>query len=289
VDRLAGERGFCRAGVTAPVNLAQLHFHEEPPLSGTRGSGTVFFAGCTMACRYCQNHSISRARPGEPGWGTELTGPGLARVFLSLAAAGAHNLNLVSATPHLAVVMEALGLARAEGLRLPVVYNTSGYERVAVLKAVEGLIEVYLPDAKYASEAVAQRFSGAADYVRRSRAALLEMRRQVGHLRLGPDGLAGRGLLVRHLVLPAGLAGTAQVLADLAESLGPGTWVSLMAQYTPNDLVKDDPELGRPLAPEEYRAALAALEVAGLSRGFVQDLESAGEAYVPEFEGRPDP
>jgi len=284
VDRTRGELGFCRAGLTAPVNLAQLHFDEEPPISGRRGSGAVFFAGCTLACRFCQNQAISQGGSGE-----ELDAQGLAEVFLSLERSGAHNLNLVTPTPHLPVILEALALARGRGLGLPVVYNTSGYERPAALKLLEGLIEIYLPDYKYASDEVAARLSGAGNYVGPARAAIAEMHRQTGPLRLNDEGLAEGGVLVRHLVLPGDLAGTAEVLRDLVRLAGPQVFVSLMSQYTPVHLAAQTPGLERRLLPREYAAAWAALEAAGIENGFVQELSSASTSYVPAFRERSRP
>lgn len=278
VDRLAGERGFCRAGLTAPVNLAQLHYGEEPPISGQRGSGTIFFAGCTMACRFCQNFQISQL-----GWGSELEAEGLAAVFLELQAARAHNINLVTPTPHLPVILEALALARENGCTLPVVYNTSGYERAAAIRQMDGLIEIYMPDYKYADNAVAARLSDAPNYVQQARAALEEMFRQVGPLQVDREGVALRGVLVRHLVLPGGLSGTDQVLADLRRLGGPRVAVSLMAQYRPMYRADQTPGLERPLLAAEFEQARAALEQAGISRGYVQSLASANGEYLPGF------
>ena len=241
VDRLAGARGFCRAGLSAPVNIAQLHQAEEPPISGSQGSGTVFFAGCTLACCFCQNHAIS-----QEGWGEEMQAPDLAAVFLELQLAGAHNLNLVTPTPHLVVILEALALARQHGLTLPIVYNTSGYERAATIGQLRGLVEIYLPDYKYADNAVAARLSQAPNYLEHCRAALREMCEQVGQLELDERGLARRGVLVRHLVLPHNLSGTGQVLRDLVRLGGRGIWLSLMSQYTPLYKARETPGLERP-------------------------------------------
>ena len=278
VNRLEDQRGFCRAGVKAAVNVAQLHFGEEPPISGHKGSGTVFFAGCTLACRFCQNYQISQV-----GWGEELEPEDLAAVFLRLQLGGAHNINLVTPTPHLVGILEALAIARENGLTLPVVYNTSGYERAATIRRLEGLIEIYLPDYKYADEDVARRLSQAEGYVKHCRAALAEMFRQVGPLELDQDGVARRGVLVRHLVLPENLSGSDRVLPDLVSLGGPEVWVSLMSQYHPMYQADQHPPLDRRLYADEYRAALAALEQAGIQNGFVQDLASADGQYVPGF------
>ncbi len=278
VNRQEGERGFCRAGVKAVVNTAQLHHGEEPPISGSQGSGTVFFAGCTLACRFCQNYQIS-----QEGWGEELSTEDLAAVFLRLQLNGAHNLNLVTPTPHLVAILEALALARENGFKLPVVYNTSGYERAATLRRLEGLVEIYMPDYKYADGAVAARLSEAPNYVEHCRAALAEMHRQVGPLQVDERGVAQRGLLVRHLVLPHNLSGSDRVLPDLVRLAGPRVWVSLMSQYHPMYKACDDPELGRRLTAAEYRAATEALEAAGIENGFVQGLASANGEYLPGF------
>ena len=279
VDRLAGELGFCRAGSsTAAVNTSQLHFGEEPPISGTKGSGTVFFAGCTLACQFCQNWRISQG-----GGGEETSPEDLAGMFLGLEMAGAHNINLVTPTPHLVVILKALAIARGYGLALPVVYNTSGYESAAVLRQMEGLIEVYLPDFKYIDEAVAERLSQAANYVAAARSGLTEMHRQVGNLKLEDDGIAYRGVMVRHLVLPGGLSGTPQVLAEIADICGPGAWISLMSQYFPTYKAMETPGLERRINQAEYQEATEALERLGLSRGFVQGLASATDELVPRW------
>lgn len=278
VDRLAGERGFCRAGLTAPVNIAQLHHGEEPPISGRQGSGTVFFAGCTLACRFCQNYAIS-----QEGWGQEMNAQDLAAVFLELQLAGAHNLNLVTPTPHLEVILEALALARRHGCRLPVVYNTSGYERAAAIRQLKGLIEIYLPDYKYSDNAVAERLSQARGYVEHCRASLREMFEQVGDLVLDSQGVAVRGVLVRHLVLPGNLSGTDEVLRDLVRLGGRGVCLSLMSQYTPMFKARQTEGIERRLLAAEYQAATAALERAGIEHGFVQGLGSANGKYVPGF------
>ncbi len=278
VDRLAGDKGFCRAGLKAPVNIAQLHHGEEPPISGSQGSGTVFFAGCTLACRFCQNYAIS-----QEGWGQEMDAEDLAAVFLELQLAGAHNINLVTPTPHLVVILEALAMARAHGLKLPLVYNTSGYERAATIRQLAGLVEVYLPDYKYADNAVAARLSQAPNYVEHCRAGLREMFEQVGDLRLDEQGVAVGGVLVRHLVLPNNLSGTDEVLKDLVRLGGRGVWLSLMSQYTPLYKAKQTEGIERRLLAAEYQAAQAAMEEAGISNGFVQDLQSADGKYVPGF------
>ena len=279
VNRLEGERGFCRAGgATAAVNTAQLHFGEEPPISGSEGSGTVFFAGCTMACVFCQNHQIS-----QEGWGEELTPEDLALVFLRLKLNGAHNLNLVTPTPHLVTILKALAIAREGGCDLPVVYNTSGYERAAAIRQLDGLVEIYMPDYKYADNQVAERLSQAGNYVEHCRAALAEMHRQVGALELDDKGVAVRGMLVRHLVLPEGLSQSPEVIRGLAAITGGQGWISLMSQYHPMYKACDTPGLDRTLYGYEFKEATDALEEAGLENGFVQGLSSSNGEYLPGF------
>lgn len=278
VNRLAGQRGFCRAGRLAAVNTYQLHPGEEPPISGQHGSGTVFFAGCTLACRFCQNYAIS-----QEGWGEELEAPQLARIFLELQEAGAHNINLVTPTPHAAAILEALALARRAGLRLPIVYNTSGYERPAVIRQLDGLIEIYLPDYKYADENAARRLSNAPGYAKYCSMALTEMFDQVGNLDYDDDGVATQGILVRHLVLPENLAGTAWVLRELTRVCGRRVAVSLMSQYFPAYKAAQTKGVGRPISAAEYAAARQALDEAGVGLAFVQSLSSATDELTPRF------
>ncbi len=277
-DRLQGERGFCGAGLKAVVNTAQLHHGEEPPISGSSGSGTIFFSGCTLACRFCQNYQIS-----QEGHGEEVSAEDLAAIFLRLQLNGAHNLNLVTPTPHLVPILEALAIARENGCLLPVVYNTSGYERAATIRHLAGLVEIYLPDYKYFDNQVATRLSDAPNYVEHCRAALTEMHRQVGPLQLDDNGVAIRGVLVRHLVLPHNYSGTDKVLPDLVSIGGPEVWVGLMSQYNPMYKACDTPGLERRLLGAEYRAATQALEKAGIENGFVQGLASSNGDYLPGF------
>jgi putative pyruvate formate lyase activating enzyme len=281
VNRMS-ERGFCGAGLTASVNLEQLHFGEEPPISGHRGSGTVFFSGCTLDCCYCQNHQISRSHEGARQMGVWQ----LAEVFLQLQEKGAHNINLVSPTPYVVVILKALALARESGLHLPVVYNTSGYEQIDTLRALAGLIDIYLPDYKYPDPARAQELSGAADYPLAAQAALAEMLAQVGHLRLDDDGIAQSGIMVRHLVLPNNMSDSAKALADIVRICGNEVYISLMAQYTPLYKAGQTPGLERPLREEEYAAVVGAMEDLNLGNGFIQKLSSAGPEQIPVFRSK---
>ncbi len=269
VNRLAGEVGFCRAGELAKVASWNVHMWEEPPITGTRGSGTIFFSHCTGRCLFCQNYPISQL-----GVGQEVTAERLAEMMLELQRRGCHNINLVTPTHYVPQVLAALEIAAFRGLRIPLVYNTSGYDTVETLRLLDGVVDIYLPDAKYADDAVAQRISGFRDYVAHNRAALLEMQRQVGDtLVRDAMGVARRGMIIRHLVLPKGLAQTPEVLRWIAENVSRQVWVSLMAQYFPAHKAVDHEELGRRLLPYEYAEALEAFEAAGLENGWRQELE----------------
>ncbi len=278
-DRLAGGRGACGADGRVMVALSGPHHGEEPPISGERGSGTVFFANCPLRCVFCQNHEISHG-----GLGRELSVPDLAGLFLDLMTKNVHNLNLVTAGHYLPWVTAALAEAAEQGFDLPVVYNSSGYESVAALAQLDGVVDVYLPDLKYADPARARRLSSVSDYVNVSREAFGEMFAQAGPLRLDPQGLARQGVLVRHLVLPGGAADARNVLAWLAESGFGAAPVSLMAQYLPRHRAAEFAEIDRPLDPAEYLEAGSALDDLGLE-GFLQEMTAATDELIPDFEG----
>jgi putative pyruvate formate lyase activating enzyme len=273
VNRLRGEQGICRMGALPKVSSWNLHCWEEPPISGTRGSGTVFFSGCTGCCRFCQNYPISQL-----GYGQAVSIERLAEMMLELQRKGAHNINFVTPTHFMPHILAALPHAVEGGLHVPLVYNTSGYERVEALQLLEGVVDLWLPDAKYADDAVARRLSGFENYVDINRDALREIHRQVGaELVLDGQGIAIRGMIVRHLVLPGGLAGTPDVLLWIARSLSPRILVSLMDQYFPAHRAIGDPLLGRKVTATEYKTALEALHAAGLENGWCQDTVSDGD------------
>ncbi len=266
VDRLAGETGFCRAGLKPRIASANVHNGEEPPISGSRGSGTIFLSHCTLRCRFCQNFPISKLGNGE-----DLTTPGLAERMLKLQALGVHNINFVTPGHYLPQILAALLLAIPRGFRLPLVWNTSGYEKVDVLRLLDGIVDIYLPDMKYADEEPAVKFSSAPGYREINRAAILEMFRQVGHLELDREGIAVKGLIIRHLVLPEGAAGSRETLAWIAGNLGAETHVALMNQYFPAHEACEVPELHRRITDGEYAEAVDALEEFGLENGWVQE------------------
>lgn len=266
VNRLVGETGVCRAGARPRIASANVHRGEEPPISGTAGSGTIFFSGCSLHCKFCQNFPISQL-----GNGNDLTTGELAARFLKLQSLGVHNINLVTPTHFLPQVLAALYLAIGRGVRLPIVWNSSGYERVDALRLLDGIVAVYLPDMKYAAEEPAVRFSSAPGYREVNRAAVREMLRQVGHLRVDDDGIAVQGIIIRHLVLPEGGAGSAETLRWIGENLGHETHVSLMKQFFPAHEAASVPGIHRRVTDEEYEEAVEALEEAGLENGWVQE------------------
>ncbi len=267
VDRTSGQVGYCRSDDHARVASHNVHRGEEPPISGSRGSGTIFFSNCTARCLFCQNFPIS-----QNGVGVRVTPTQLAGMMLELQRLGCHNINLVTPTHYVPQILHAVLLAAAKGLTIPLVYNTSGYDRVETLRLLDGVVDIYLPDAKYADDEMARRLSDYRGYVDANRAALVEMRRQVGDgLELDDAGIARRGMLVRHLVLPEDLSQTGQVLEWLAEHLSKNVWISLMLQYFPAHRAVGHPVLGRGLLRSEYAAARQTLADLGLEEGWCQE------------------
>lgn len=260
VDRRRGERGRCRIGGELVVASSGLHFGEERELVGSGGSGTIFLSGCSLSCVFCQNSDISQSERG-----TVLSVDEAARLMISLEAQGAENVNLVTPTHQGPLLFEAVQLARSRGLHVPVVYNSSGYDSVEFLREIEGLVEIYMPDMKYGSSVVAERCSGIAGYAERSQEALLEMHRQVGTLELDERGVAARGLLVRHLVLPEGLAGSRAVIDFLVDRISPRTALNIMAQYHPAHRAADQPQLRRRPSFAEVEAVRAYARQRGMT------------------------
>ncbi|MBN2171006.1 MAG: radical SAM protein [Candidatus Krumholzibacteriota bacterium] len=268
-DRASGGTGFCRTGRDARVASAGPHLGEEDVLRGWRGSGTIFFARCNLACVFCQNHDISQGESGQP-----LAAVVLADIMLTLQDRGCHNVNLVSPSHVVAQVLAAVDLAAGRGLALPLVYNTNAYDALETLRLLDGVVDVYMPDFKFWDPAAAERCVGARDYPERARAAIAEMHRQVGVLRVDGEGLARRGVLLRHLVMPGGEADTAAVLGWVAAALSPDTALNLMGQYRPAHRVgtpdgaggRRFAELDRPPSASEMASARAAAAAAGLWR-----------------------
>jgi len=261
VDRRWGERGRCGVGAGAKVASFGPHFGEEPPLVGRRGSGTVFFSGCNLSCVFCQNYTISQL-----GEGQQVSTEHLAEIFLGLARRGCHNINLVTPTHQAPVIVSALALARQAGLELPIVWNCGGYESPEVLRLLDGIVDIYMPDAKYGDDAAAARYSGAPEYATNLEAVLCEMHRQVGDLVI-EEGIAQRGMLIRHLVLPSGIAASARVFTMIASHLGRNTYLNVMQQYRPCYRADEYPELACRLLPSEYAEAVRSARELGLHRG----------------------
>ncbi|MFH1710112.1 MAG: radical SAM protein [bacterium] len=282
VDRTSGQLGVCRASDKARVSSATSHFGEEPMITGKKGSGTIFFSNCNLRCKYCQNYQIS-----QEGLGDEISDEQLADMMLKLQLKGCHNINLVSPTHYLPNIINALAMAAERGLNIPLVYNTNGYEKVETLQMLDGIVDIYLPDIKYSSNSIAVRLSNAPDYCDHNKAALKEMYRQVGNLELDKNGIAVKGLLVRHLVLPNDLAGSREAFRFLANEISKDVHVGVMAQYKPCFKAVNDGELGRKLTPDEYRKALIWAKGSGLHNILIQELDSS-DVFLPDFK-RTDP
>ncbi|MFA6056191.1 MAG: radical SAM protein, partial [Thermodesulfovibrionales bacterium] len=261
VDRTAGEKGFCRTGDKPFISSYSPHFGEEKPLVGKLGSGTIFMGNCNLGCIFCQNYSISHL-----GEGIVMSFEKLADVMLSLQNDGCHNINFVTPTHQTPMLLRSLLIASEKGLRLPIVYNCGGYESLHAIQLLEGVVDIYMPDFKYADPAMAKKYSGAENYPEVARAALKEMHRQVGDLLTDKRGIAMRGLLVRHLVLPEGVAGTAEIVKFIAEEISKNTYINIMDQYHPCFKAFDHPPLNRRITAKEYSEALNMAIKAGLKR-----------------------
>jgi len=273
------ETGFCGCRAQVKIARAALHFWEEPCISGTRGSGTVFFSGCNLGCVYCQNHEISRGSAGR-----EVSVERLSEIFLELQGKGAHNINLVTATPYTPQVCRALDMARPK-LVVPVVYNCGGYEAMETIRALQGYVDIYLPDIKYFNSDMARRYSGAPDYFDAAAKAVQEMISQTDGLEYEADGLLKRGVVIRHLVLPGGRKDSMEILRWIAGELPRGQYLlSLMSQYTPTPLVKDYPEINRRVTSMEYDSVVDEAVRLGLTDGYMQQRGSASETYIPPFD-----
>lgn len=269
VDRLKNDKiGFCRSGLNPVVSSVSAHHGEEPPISGTKGSGTIFFANCNLRCVYCQNYPIS-----QMGNGAERTPGELACQMLSLQEQGCHNLNLVTPTHFMPQILKALNIARERGFKLPLVYNTSGYESVESIQLLEGIVDIYLPDMRYSDDKIARRYSTAIHYPGINQAAIREMYRQVGNLVLDEHGIAKHGLIIRHLVLPNRLSGTETIMKFLSEEISRDVYISLMSQYFPAYKAHERKELSRRITAEEYEEACGIMLRYGLENGWMQEFE----------------
>lgn len=269
--------GFCGCDARCRVARTSLHPYEEPCISGTRGSGTIFFSGCNLRCSFCQNRSIQDALAGHAVSAEEL-----ANQMLILQDQGAHNINLVTPTPHLDTVCAALIYAKREGLSIPIVYNTGGYETTEAIDRLNGLVDVYLPDFKYWNSTLSARFSGASDYGLRALGAIRRMFEQAGHLATDSDGIAVRGLLIRHLVLPNCTFDSRIILDIIKQEFSSDCWLSVMRQYTPPPWITSAP-LNRRLTDREYTGITEYLIQAGFNNVYLQEKDSVGFSYTPDF------
>ena len=261
VDRNAWNKGFCRTGNKPFVSSWGSHFGEERPLVGLHGSGTIFFGNCNLGCIFCQNYTISHL-----GEGHDMSCEALADVMLELQSQGCHNINLVTPTHQMPMILRSLAIAAGEGLCIPIVYNCGGYESLEAIKLMDGIIDIYMPDFKYADPDMAFTYSKARDYPSVAKAAIKEMHRQVGDLIMDDQGIALRGLLVRHLVLPEGVAGTAEVVRFIAEEISKNTYINIMDQYRPCYKAVEHPPLDRAITNEEFKEAISLALNAGLTR-----------------------
>ena len=277
VDR-SEKIGYCAMTDTVKISRAALHMWEEPCISGEKGSGTVFLSGCNMKCVFCQNKDIS-----TDGFGKEITIGRLAEIFLELQYKGALNINLVTPTHYTLQIIDAVKIARSKGLKLPIVYNTSSYEKVETIKMLEDIVDIWLPDFKYMDNTAAQRYSKAPDYVENAKAAIAEMVRQQPECVFGEDGIMQKGVIVRHLVLPGQTQRAKDAVQYLYDCYGDSIFISIMSQYTPCTDLGDYPEINRKLTAEEYDDVVDFAVEIGVENGFLQEGESASESFIPPF------
>ena len=271
--------GYCKSGSFARVARASLHMWEEPCISGKCGSGTVFFTGCNLGCVYCQNRKISSGQSGK-----ELTDSELSQVFIKLQKAGAHNINLVTPTHFVPQIINAISLARSNGLNIPIVYNTSGYETAETIKNLSGFVDIYLTDFKYMSTALSKKYSNAPDYFEAAKTALYEMVSQVGTPIFDKYGIMESGVIVRHLVLPNCTDDSKSVIKYLYENYKNTIYISVMNQFTPLEKLADYPELNRKITDEEYNDIIDYALSLGIENAFIQEGETQSESFIPDFE-----
>ena len=277
-DRNAGSYGYCMSGVLPRIAQYSPHRWEEPPISGTKGSGTVFFSGCNLQCVYCQNMEISRMETG-----LQVDVEGLIAIFLELGRT-CHNINLVTSAHFLPTVARAITEAKEQGLSVPIVYNTSSYEKQSAIRALRGLVDIYLPDIKYHSSRLGKVLSNAPDYFDVASAAVKEMLEQVGHLETDDEGIAKKGLLIRHLVIPGEIEDSFRILEWIRENMGKYAHLSIMSQYTPEYVKDKGSPYARRITPQEYEAVLNKAVDLGLCNVFVQNMSSSSTYYVPDFD-----
>jgi len=281
VNRLKGKMGFCKAGLKPMVSSFHAHFGEEPPISGHKGSGTIFFTHCSLRCVFCQNHPISQA-----GAGKEVSTEKLAGMMLKLQVECCHNINFVTPTHYMPEILEAVFIAKEKGLNVPLVYNCGGYESMEALEILDGIIDIYMPDMKYSDNSAAKKYSNAPDYSDINKKAVKEMYRQAGDLKI-EKGIAMKGLLIRHLILPENLAASREIFEFIARELSPNIYVNIMAQYYPcyvgNGLKPFPTEIDRRITAKEYMEAIRLAKGAGLKNGFRQVMSTINRKRIPEW------
>lgn len=281
VNRLLGNKGYCKCDDKIKVALVSIHDYEEPCISGKNGSGTVFFSNCNLNCVFCQNYEIS-----QEGKGKEVTIERLAEIFIEQQSRGVNNINLVTPTMYVYQIIEAIKIAREKGLKIPIIYNSNGYENVETIKLLEGYIDVYLPDLKYYSDLVSVKYSKAPHYFEIAKEAIKEMLRQVGNPVFNDEGIIQKGVIIRHLVLPNHIQNTKNILKWIKENLNEGVYVSVMAQYFPTYKAKEIEGLDRKLTNKEYKEVEKYLYSLDIENGYMQDLGKHEEEFVPCFDYR---
>ncbi len=279
INRAKGKIGFCKGTDKVKVALVSTHNYEEPCISEGNGSGTVFFSNCNLQCTYCQNYDIS-----QEGFGKEITTKRLADIFLEQQEKGVNNINLVTPTMYVYQIIDAIKIAKKNGLTIPIVYNTNSYENVETIKMLEDLIDIYLPDLKYCSNILSEKYSNAPNYFEVATKAIIEMYKQVGGIQLDKNGIITKGVIIRHLILPNHIQNTKNILKWIKENMKDDVYVSIMAQYFPTYKAKNDKLLNRKITKKEYKIVENYIDELGLKNGYMQDLGEHEEEYVPKFD-----
>ena len=278
VNRLNGEIGRCKCKDKVKIALASVHYYEEPCISGENGSGTIFFSGCNLNCKFCQNYEISQL-----GKGIEITIEELSDIFIKQQKKGVNNINLVTPTMYVYQIIEAIKIARKKGLDIPIIYNSNGYENIETIKKLNGYIDVYLPDLKYYDDEIAYKYSGINNYFENAKSAILEMQKQVGAPKLNENGIIQKGLIIRHLVLPNNIENSEKILRWIKSNINEEVYISIMAQYFPSYKAKQMNDINRKLSEEEYAKIEDLVYELDIKNGYMQELGEHEEEYVPDF------
>ncbi|MBQ3408419.1 MAG: radical SAM protein [Clostridia bacterium] len=279
INRNEGKYGRCKAGKSVKIALASIHNYEEPCISGKNGSGTVFFSNCNLNCIYCQNYEIS-----QQGKGKEISIEHLAEIFINQQNKNVNNINLVTPTMYVPQIIEAIKIAKNNGLQIPIIYNSNGYENVETIKMLDGYIDIYLPDLKYYSNEISKKYSNVDNYFETAIAAIHEMQRQVGNPIFDDNGIIKKGVIIRHLILPNHILNTKKILKYIKENFDENTYVSVMAQYFPTYKAKQNDKINRKISKKEYKEVEEYLYCLDLKNGYIQELGEHEEEYVPTFD-----